>query len=259
MRVARAIARSGLCSRRDAEGWIADGRVSVNGEVLDSPARTVGPDDQVAVDGKPLPEPQPVRLWRYHKPRGLVTTSRDEKGRRTIFSALPDDLPRVVSVGRLDINTEGLLLLTTDGGLARHLELPSTGWLRRYRVRARGRIEEADLEHLSAGLTIDGVRYGAIEAKLDSRQGANCWLTMGLREGRNREIKRVLAHLGLEVNRLIRISFGPLALGKLPAGAVEEVAPGVLIDQLGPAMARDLGLRATGRKSRPPVKERRSR
>jgi 23S rRNA pseudouridine2605 synthase len=243
MRIAKAMAHAGLCSRRDAETWIAAGRVSVNGKVLTTPAHVVSPGDKVMVDGKPLPTLEAPRLWRYHKPRGLVTSHKDPPGRRTVFEALPPGLPRVVSVGRLDINTEGLLLLTTDGALARHLELPSTGWLRRYRVRAHGRVSEEALHRLRAGVTIDGVKYGPVEARIDREQGSNLWLTLSLREGKNREVKRLAEHLGLTVNRLIRISFGPFALGDLADGAVEEVKRRVLADQLGPKLERDFGLK----------------
>jgi 23S rRNA pseudouridine2605 synthase len=233
LRIAKAMARAGLCSRREAERWIVEGRVRVNGRKLTTPAFEVSGKDEVLVDGKPLPSPEPVRLWRYHKPRGLVTTHKDPQGRPTVFAALPPDLPRVVSIGRLDFNSEGLLLLTNDGTLARHLELPATGWLRRYRVRAHGRVAQADLDALKDGIEIEGVRYGAIEATLDSVQGANAWLTIGLREGKNREVRRILAHLGLEVNRLIRISYGPFQLGDLQLGEVEEVRARVLREQLG--------------------------
>ena len=249
MRIAKAMARAGLCSRREAERWIEAGRVAVNGATLTTPAHLVGPDDAVVVDGKPLPSAGPPRLWRYHKPKGLVTSARDPEGRKTVFDALPPDLPRVVSVGRLDVATEGLLLLTTHGGLSRHLELPSTGWLRRYRVRAKGKIDQTALDALKSGITVDGVRYGPIEAKLDRSQGANQWFTLALREGKNREIKRVLAHLGLAVNRLIRISYGPFALGELKAGAVDEIKRGVLADQIGARLAAELGL-ATKRQIR---------
>ena len=244
-RIAKAMARAGLCSRRDAEAWILEGRVSVNGEVLKSPARDVGPDDRVIVDGVPLPAPEKTRLFLFHKPRGLVTSDHDPEGRETIFDHLREHWPqgpRVVTVGRLDINTEGLLLLTNDGGLARMLELPKTGWLRRYRVRANGETDQAQLDALGAGIEIDGIEYAGIEAKLDRSQGANCWLTMGLREGKNREIKRVLEHLGLEVNRLIRLSFGPFQLLDLAEGAVEEVRTRVLRDQLGAALAAEAGV-----------------
>jgi 23S rRNA pseudouridine2605 synthase len=244
MRIAKAIAHAGLCSRRDAEAWIAAGRVSVNGKVLTTPAHVVSPGDKILVDGEPLPALQAPRLWRYHKPRGLVTSHKDPQGRRTVFEALPPNLPRVISVGRLDINTEGLLLLTTDGALARHLELPSTGWLRRYRVRVHGRVTEAALHDLRAGVTIDGVRYGPVEARIDREQGSNLWLTLSLREGKNREVKRLAEHLSLTVNRLIRISFGPFALGDLAEGQVEEVKRRVLADQLGPKLAREFGLKA---------------
>jgi len=237
-RIARVVARAGLCSRREAEQWIAAGRVAVNGETLTSPAINVGPGDRVEVDGDPLPERERTRLWLYHKPRGLVTTARDPAGRRTVFDALPPDLPRVITVGRLDINTEGLLLLTNDGGLARVLELPSTGWLRRYRVRAHGLTTQAALDRLADGVAIDGVLYGAIEATLDRVQGTNLWLTIGLREGKNREVKRVLSHLGLATNRLIRISYGPFQLGELPTGDVREIRGRVLRDQLGEKLAR---------------------
>ncbi len=250
MRVAKAIARAGLCSRREAERWIEAGRVAVNGKVLSTPATVVAPDDEIRVDGEPLPEPEPVRLWRYHKPKGLVTTHRDPQGRRTVFDALPPELPRVVSIGRLDVNTEGLLLLTTDGALARHLELPATGWLRRYRVRAHGKATQAELDRLKDGITIDGVSYGSVEARLDRVQGGNLWLTVALREGKNREVKHVLAHLGLEVNRLIRLSYGPLALGELAPGAVEEVKRRVIADQLGPTLARQLGVKRTAAERR---------
>jgi 23S rRNA pseudouridine2605 synthase len=244
MRIAKAMAHAGLCSRRDAEAWIAAGRVLVNGEVLTTPAHIISPHDKIVVDGEPLPAPQAPRLWRYNKPRGLVTSHKDPQGRRTVFDALPPNLPRVVSVGRLDINTEGLLLLTTDGALARHLELPSTGWLRRYRVRAHGRVSEEALHGLRAGVTIDGVRYGPVEARIDREQGSNLWLTLSLREGQNREVKRLAEHLGLTVNRLIRLSFGPFALGDLDEGEVEEVKRRVLADQLGPKLAREFGLKA---------------
>lgn len=244
MRIAKAMAHAGLCSRRDAEAWIEAGRVSVNGKVLTTPAHVVSADDQIVVDGEPLPAPQAPRLWRYNKPRGLVTSHKDPQGRRTVFDALPPNLPRVVSVGRLDINTEGLLLLTTDGALARHLELPSTGWLRRYRVRAHGRVSEQALHGLRAGVTINGVRYGPVDARIDREQGSNVWLTLSLREGKNREVKRLAEHLGLTVNRLIRLSFGPFALGDLAEGDIEEVKRRVLSDQLGPKLAREFGLKA---------------
>ena len=234
MRIAKAMARSGLCSRRDAERWIADGRVAVNGKLLTTPAVEVGPADRIVVDGAPLPAAEPAQLWRYYKPRGLVTTHADPEGRPTVFDALPADLPRVVSIGRLDFNTEGLLLLTNDGALARHLELPTTGWLRRYRVRAHGRVSQSDLDALKDGVTIEGVRYGGIEATLDSVQAGNMWLTIGLREGKNREVRRILGSLALEVNRLIRVSYGPFQLMDLTPGMVEPVKRRVLADQLGP-------------------------
>ena len=238
-RIAKVMARAGVCSRRDAEAWIAEGRVAVNGEVLKSPAFNVSETDNVRVDGKPLAAPERTRLFLFHKRRGLVTTARDPEGRQTVFSVLPPDLPRLVAIGRLDINTEGLLLLTNDGGLARVLELPSTGWLRRYRVRAHGIIEQGTLDRLSGGVTIDGVDYLGVEAKLDREQGANAWLTLGLREGKNREIKKILEHLGLAVNRLIRVSFGPFELGDLPEGEVMEVRTRVLRDQLGVKLAKE--------------------
>ncbi|QAY95953.1 pseudouridylate synthase [Methylovirgula ligni] len=243
-RIAKVIARVGLCSRRDAEAWIAEGRVAVNGAVLTSPALNVGPDDKVEVDGKPLAQRQRTRLFLFHKPRGLVTTNKDPEGRSTIFDYLAEhhaQAPRLVSIGRLDINTEGLLLLTNDGGLARLLELPSTGWLRRYRVRANGTTDQAQLDTLRQGLTLDGIHYAGIEATLDREQGANVWLTMSLREGKNREIKRVLEHLGLFVNRLIRLSYGPFQLGDLADGALEEVRGRVLRDQLGEALLKESG------------------
>ena len=241
-RISKAMARVGLCSRRDAEAWIEAGRVSVNGQILNSPAFNVSPSDDIRVDGERLRAPERTRIFFFHKPRGLVTTARDPEGRATIFEALPKDLPRVISIGRLDINTEGLLLLTNDGGLARILELPSTGWLRRYRVRAHGEISQARLDELSEGVTIDGVHYAGIEATLERQQGANVWLMLGLREGKNREIKRVLEHLGLFVNRLIRVSFGPFELGDLPEGAVVELSTRILRDQLGPKLAKEAGV-----------------
>ena len=212
--------------------------------MLTSAAHVVGPSDRIRVDGKPLPEAGIPRLWRYNKPKGLVTSHKDPQGRKTVFESLPAELPRVVSVGRLDYNTEGLLLLTTDGELARHLELPSTGWLRRYRVRAHGRVTQADLDRLATGITLDGVHYGPVEAKIDREQGGNVWLMLGLREGKNREVKRLLEALGLTVNRLIRVSFGPFALGDLRTGEVSEVKPRVLKDQLGAKLAAELGLRS---------------
>ncbi len=214
-RIAKVMARAGLCSRRDAEAWIEEGRVSVNGTVITSPALDVTKRDNIMVDGKLLPTRERTRLFLYHKPRGLVTTAKDPEGRTTVFERLPPGLPRVVTVGRLDINTEGLMLLTNDGGLSRVLELPETGWLRKYRVRAFGSINQAALDELAEGVTIDGMHYGPIEAALEREQGDNVWLMIGLREGKNREVKRILEHLGLQVNRLIRVSFGPFQLGDL--------------------------------------------
>jgi 23S rRNA pseudouridine2605 synthase len=251
-RIAKVLARAGLCSRRDAERWIAEGRVAVNGAVLTTPAFTVTRGDRIAVDGNPVPDRERTRLWLYHKPRGLVTTARDPQGRRTVFEALPPDMPRVVTVGRLDLNTEGLLLLTNDGGLARVLELPSTGWLRRYRVRAHGTVDADALKGLADGIAIDGILYGAIEAAVDRVQGSNVWLTLGLREGKNREVKRVLAHLGLVTNRLIRVSFGPFQLGDLALGQLREVSGRVLRDQLGRTLAEAAGADFAAPIRRPP-------
>ncbi|WP_158809611.1 pseudouridine synthase, partial [Beijerinckia sp. L45] len=244
-RIAKLMARVGLCSRRDAETWIEDGRVEVNGVVLTSPALDVGPADKILVDGIPLPSAEKTRLFMFHKPGGLITSDHDPEGRETVADYLREhwpDGPRVVTIGRLDYNTEGLLLLTNDGGLARVLELPATGWVRRYRVRAKGQTNQPELDKLMHGVTIDGVDYAGIEAKLDRIQGANCWLTMGLREGKNREVKRVLEHIGLDVNRLIRLSFGPFQLLDLPEGHVEEVKTRILRDQLGPTLAAEAGV-----------------
>jgi 23S rRNA pseudouridine2605 synthase len=232
-RIAKVIARAGLCSRRQAEQWIAAGRVVVNGRAIASPALVVSPSDRVVVDGAPLPEIPKRRLWRYHKPPGLVTTHSDPQGRPTVFERLPQTLGRVVSVGRLDLNSEGLLLLTNDGGLARRLELPATGWTRRYRVRAHGSADEAALDRLKQGVSLDGIRYGPIEARLERQQGSNVWLAVALREGKNREVRKVLEALGLKVSRLIRVAYGPFQLGNLGRGEVAEVSAKVMREQLG--------------------------
>ncbi|RTM04776.1 MAG: rRNA pseudouridine synthase, partial [Bradyrhizobiaceae bacterium] len=232
-RIAKALARAGLASRRDAEEMVTQGRVTVNGRVINSPALDITKNDVVLVDGKPLPERERTRLFLYHKPRGLMTTHDDPEGRPTVFDNLPEGLPRLISVGRLDFNTEGLLLLTNDGGLARTLELPDTGWLRRYRVRAHGDVTQAQLDELKNGIEIEGVKYGPIEATLERDQGANVWLVFAIREGKNREVRNVCAHLGLEVNRLIRVSYGPFQLGEVPEGQVEEIRSRVLREQLG--------------------------
>ncbi len=227
-RIAKRLARAGLCSRREAERWIAAGRVAVDGAVLASPAFTVTSENTIVVDGKPLPDAAPTRLWRYHKPAGLITTHRDPQGRPTIFDKLPTHLPRVVSVGRLDLNSEGLMLLTNDGALARKLELPATGWLRRYRVRVHGKVDTKRLQGLSAGVTIEGVKYGPMEAALERTQGSNAWLTFAIREGKNREVRRVMEHLGFQVTRLIRTAYGPFVLGGVKKGTTDEVPRNVL-------------------------------
>jgi 23S rRNA pseudouridine2605 synthase len=241
-RIAKVIARAGLCSRREAEAWIAAGRVAVNGEKITSPALNVAPSDKIVVDGKPLPGAERTRLFLYHKPRGLVTTSSDPQDRPTIFGALPKHLPRLISIGRLDLSTEGLLLLTNDGGLARALELPSTAWLRRYRVRAHGKVTQDQLDALREGVTVDGINYGPVEATLDREQASNVWITFAIREGKNREVRNVLRHLGLHVARLIRVSFGPFQLGEIEPGDIEEVPTRVLRDQLGEKLARAAGV-----------------
>ncbi|MBZ9679825.1 MULTISPECIES: pseudouridine synthase [unclassified Mesorhizobium] len=240
-RIAKRLARAGLASRRDAEELIAAGRVKVNGKVLASPAFNVMPNDIIHLDGMEIPPIERTRLFLFHKPAGVVTTNRDPEGRKTVFDVLPAELPRLMTIGRLDINTEGLLLLTNDGGLSRVLELPATGWLRRYRVRVHGKVEESALAGLREGIAVDGVFYGAIEASLDREQGSNAWLTIGLREGKNREVKNILGALGLDVTRLIRISYGPFQLEDLAEGHVLEIKGRVLRDQLGERLVEESG------------------
>ena len=255
-RIAKVLARAGIASRRESEKIIEAGRVTLNGKTILSPAQNVTTKDRIVVDGKPLAEAEPPRIWLYYKPIGLVTSERDEKGRDTVFDNLPDDMPRVMSVGRLDISSEGLLLLTNDGELKRKMELPETGWLRRYRVRINGSLSEAKLDELRAGITVDGVEYAPVEVKFDRQQGANAWLTMGLREGKNREIRRLMEAMGVVVNRLLRISYGPFQLGALKPGAVEELKQRVVRDQMGlreapkPTMVR----RGPAKGKRPPPK-----
>ncbi len=232
-RIAKVIARAGICSRRDAEKLIAEGRVALNGETVTTPATKVGPDMVVAIDGKPLAPPEAARLWRYHKPPGLVTTHKDPQARPTVFQNLPKTLPRVVSVGRLDFNSEGLLLLTNDGDIARRLEVPAAGWSRKYRVRLFGKVTQADLDELATGITIDGVKYGPIVADLERSKGVYSWASVSLKEGKNREVKRVMERLGLKVARLIRVQYGPFHLGQLDPGQVEEVPARLWREQLG--------------------------
>lgn len=253
-RIAKVIARAGIASRREAERLIEAGRVSVNGKVIDRAALNVTADDKVKVDGREVGAPEPARLWLYHKPTGLVTTTRDEQGRPTIFDELPEDLPRVMSVGRLDLNSEGLLLLTNDGGLKRRLELPSTGWVRKYRVRIKGRPNDDTFAPLRAGLTVDGERFQPMQVTLDRQQGANAWATVAIREGKNREIRRAMEAVGLSVNRLIRVSYGPFQLGQLKPGEVQEIRPRVLRDQLGLETAQTDKAQKPAGKPRPPRK-----
>jgi 23S rRNA pseudouridine2605 synthase len=232
-RIAKVIARAGICSRRDAEKLIVEGRVALNGVVQASPAISILPGALVTIDGKPIPDQEQTRLWRYHKPAGLVTSHRDPGGRPTVFAHLPSQLPRVVSVGRLDINSEGLLLLTNDGEIARKLELPAQGWVRRYRVRMFGKVSQSDLDRLAKGIVIDGVRYGPVIAELERAKGQYSWANVALKEGKNREVKRLMEHLGLKVARLIRVSFGPFHLGHLTSGEVDEISSKVWREQLG--------------------------
>jgi len=241
-RIAKVLARAGLASRRDAEKLIDEGRITVDGEVVTTPATFVLGSEDIRFDGERVGHAEATRLWRYHKPSGLVTTHKDPQERPTVFAALPPELPRVLSVGRLDLNTEGLLLLTNDGGLSRVLELPSTGWKRRYRVRAYGRISQNKLDGLKDGVEVEGVAYGPILAKLDRQQGGNSWITLSITEGKNREVRNVMRHLGLTVNRLIRVAYGPFQLGALAEGAIEEVPGRILKEQLGKKLSQELGL-----------------
>jgi 23S rRNA pseudouridine2605 synthase len=233
-RIAKVIARAGMCSRREAERWIEEGRVAVDGKVLTSPAVTVTPLNVITIDGETLKAPERPRLFRYHKPRGILTTERDPEGRPTIYDGMPKQLPRVMPVGRLDFNSEGLLLLTNDGAIKRHLELPATGWTRRYRVRVFGTPDPEALQSLANGITIDGVTYGPVRAQAErAREGRNAWITVDLKEGKNREVRRVMEFLGMQVNRLLRIAYGPFELGDLPRGAIEEVLPKFMRDHFG--------------------------
>ena len=259
-RIAKRIARAGICSRREAENLILTGRVKLNGEVLDTAACVVTKKDRVEVDGKHIPTAEPAQLWRYYKPRGLVVSNSDEKGRDTIFEHLPENLPRVISVGRLDLNSEGLLLLTNDGGLARHLELPSTGWTRKYRVRVRGLVDPVKLNNLADGVIIDGIHYGEVLSRLDNQMPSNAWLTVAIKEGKNREIRHIMEYLGYPVSRLIRLSFGPFSLGNLKNGDVRAVKTNVLAEQLGlarpqsksqPAQRPKLKNRQIGQRQKP--------
>ena len=232
-RIAKVISRAGVASRREAERLVADGRVRVNGKTLEHPAFNVAGGDHIEVDEKPLNKPEPLRLWIYNKPIGLVSTRKDEHGRVTVFDKLPRDFPRVMSIGRLDINSEGLLLLTNDGEIKRKLELPSTGWLRRYRVRIKGNPVDGDFDPLRRGIEVAGVKFRPMQIALDRQLSANAWLTLGIREGRNREIRRAMEFLGLTVNRLIRISYGPFQLGELKQGETKEIPSRVIRDQIG--------------------------
>lgn len=232
-RIAKRMARAGLCSRREAEQWIEAGIVKVNGKVITSPALNVTDVDKVTVDGQVVKEKEPTRLWLYHKPTGLVTTHKDPQGRPTVFEKMPPSMPRVISVGRLDLNSEGLLLLTNDGELARKLELPSTGWIRRYRVRVYGRVSQKMLEELKKGVTHEGVHYGSIDAKIDSKKGDNIWLTVSLKEGKNRELRKVFEHFDCKVNRLMRLSYGPFQLGSIEKGNFKEVPAKTIKDFIG--------------------------
>ncbi len=232
-RIAKVIARAGICSRRDAEKIVAEGRVTLDGETVKTPATKVLRTQVVAIDGKPLGVPDPARLWRYHKPAGLVTTHRDPEGRATVFANLPKHLPRVVSIGRLDYNSEGLLLLTNDGEIARRLELPAGGWPRKYRARLFGKVTQADLDKLAEGVTVGTVKYGPVVADLERSKGVYSWATVSLKEGKNREVKRVMESIGLKVARLIRVQFGPFHLGQLAEGAVEEIPAKLWREQLG--------------------------
>jgi 23S rRNA pseudouridine2605 synthase len=251
-RIAKVLSRAGVASRREAERMIAEGRVAVNGTVIGSPALNVTPADRITVDGKPVAEAEPPRLWLYHKPDGVVTSAKDEKGRPTVFDALPPELPRVHTVGRLDLNSEGLLLLTNDGEIKRRLELPSSGWLRRYRVRVKGAPDDLTLAPLRQGITVDGEAFQPMQVTLDRQQGANAWLTVALREGKNREVRRAMAAIGLSVNRLIRVSYGPFKLGDLKPGEVEEVKQRVVREQLGLSTGKDAAARpAPARPPRP--------
>ena len=253
-RIAKVLSRRGIASRREAERLIETGEVAVNGKVITSPALNVTAKDRITVSGKALPEEEPARLWLYYKPEGLVTSAADEKGRDTVFDHLPEDMPRVMSIGRLDLNSEGLLLLTNDGGLKRRLELPSTGWLRKYRVRVNGNPTDDQLEPLRRGITIEGERFQPMQVTLDRIQGANAWLTVGLREGRNREIRRAMNAIDLYVNRLIRVSYGPFRLNDLKPGEVEEVRPKVLRDQLGALAGEGAEPKQAARKPAPPAR-----
>ena len=232
-RVAKVVARAGVCSRREAERYIEQGRIAVNGRVLTSPACVVTPDDVITVDSKPLPVRERTRVWRYYKPAGLITSHKDPQGRPTVFDSLPDAMPRVISVGRLDLNSEGLLLLTNDGELARRIELPSTGWIRRYRVRIHGDMTPDIMEKLARGVTVEGVRYAGVQVAVDKKQGTNTWLTVALKEGKNREIRRLMESFGLKVTRLIRVSYGPFQLGALPKGGIDEINGKILKEQIG--------------------------
>ena len=238
-RIAKRIARAGLCSRRDAESWIRAGRVMVNDTILETPAFIVKPGDKILVDNKPLPKQEATRLWRYYKPRGLIVSHHDEQNRETIFDRIREKLPRVMSIGRLDLDSEGIILLTNDGGLARHLELPSTGWTRKYRVRIFGKVHETQLSKLKKGITIDGIHYGSLIARLDKQMTSNAWLTIAIKEGKNREIRRVMEFLGYSVNRLIRTSYGPFQLGNMEEDALLEVKQSILREQLGQVYSKN--------------------